>query len=71
MAKSWNVDIPVTEVDVAAQTFTAVINDPNAIIMSSPWLADAVSVTVHMQDGAPMPVEVGSVLLVRTKVSGS
>jgi hypothetical protein len=71
MAKSWNADIPVTDVDPVAQTFTATISDPNEIIMSAPYLADSITVTVHMQDGAPMPVEVGAVLLVRTKVAGS
>lgn len=70
MARAWNVDAPVT-VDAVANTFTADVTDPNAILMSEPWLVDHITVTLHMQAGQTMPVVDGSVLLVRLKVAGS
>lgn len=71
MSKVWNADIPVTEVDDVALTFTAEITDPNIIIMTAPWLVDRITITYHLQEDAEMPVIEGSTLLLRTKVAGS
>jgi hypothetical protein len=71
VAKSWNVDAAITEVDEVARTFTATVTDPNLIIMGFPWLVDTITVTMHLAEDAPMPVTLSDVLLVRTKVAGS
>ena len=65
---AWNADLPVTAVDTAARTFTAEIDDPDQIIMQPPDLADRITVTIHMQDGAPLP-QVGQTLLARTRIT--
>lgn len=71
MRKAWNADAPITVVDAVAETFTAEVTDPDLIIQGPPWLVDRITVTVHMQTGAPMPVVEDDVLLVRTTVAGS
>lgn len=77
MAKAWNADIPVTDVDPAARTFTAEVTDPMLILMQSPWLADRITVVVHIPDvdgdgnPVPMPAAEGDVLLLRAKIAGS
>lgn len=71
MAKVWNADLPITEVDEVGRTFTAFSDDPNIIIMVSPWLVDSITVTWHLADGADMPVTEQSVILFKSKVAGS
>jgi len=63
----FNGDATVVAVD--ASSFTAAIDDPNSIVVAPGSRAVSLTVIVIMDDGVSVPVALGDVLRVSTRVA--
>jgi hypothetical protein len=66
---AWYADLPVTDVDPVAGTWTASTDDVMVIVDAADTLARGLSVTWTMADGVPIPVQVGDVVHVATRLA--
>jgi hypothetical protein len=63
----WSGEFPVTAVDPQAGTFTVSVDSGDAIIMEPQYQAQGLTVTVHMADDTPVPVQVGDTVRVQVR----
>lgn len=67
MSASWTGEFPVTAVDPVAGTFTVSVDSGDTIIMEPRYKAQALTVTIHMDDAIPVPVQVGDTFRVQVR----